>query len=447
MDIEEEVLRKIKPTPEEERKIKEAAQELVERARAVISEMGLKAEPTIVGSVAKGTFLKDPDLDIFIMFPVETPREELEKKGLEIGKRLVPDGRENYAEHPYIHGTFKGYEVDVVPCYHITDGSHKMSAVDRTPFHTKYVMENMSEGQRDEARLLKAFMKGVGTYGAEAEIEGFSGYLVELLTIYYGSFIEVLRGARSWKRGTRLHLGNDAGNRFDTPLIFIDPVDPKRNVASALSPETYALFIYAASEYLKGPGMQFFFPKERKAKERDEIMAEVERRGTHIFGVSIPRPDLVPDVLFPQIKKGRRTLSQRLNDMGFNVIDSKYRAYGSEILYIFELEIGRLPAVKRHFGPPVWNENSPRFREKWEGYPMKIDSGRWVAYIEREHITPEEYLKATITEHNLGKDLSDSAKQGFKILSLKELTSSHALPLTEMLFPLFPWEIHSLQVP
>ena len=68
MDIEEEVLVRIKPSPEEEGRIREAAQELVERAKAIISEMGLKAEPIIVGSVAKGTFLKDPDLDIFIMF-------------------------------------------------------------------------------------------------------------------------------------------------------------------------------------------------------------------------------------------------------------------------------------------------------------------------------------------------------------------------------------------
>jgi len=440
MDVEEKVLERIKPDAEEERSIREAAEELVSMAERLISENGMDATPIIVGSVAKGTFLKDPDLDIFIMFPMDMPREEMEKNGLELGRKLIPDGRENYAEHPYIHGTFRGYEVDIVPCYRITDSSRKMSAVDRTPFHTRFVAEHMSDDQKDEARLLKAFMKGVGVYGAEAEIEGFSGYLVELLIIRYGSFRQVLEASRSWKRGTRLHLGNDAGNRFDTPLVFIDPVDPKRNVASALSPETYALFIHAASEYLREPGTQFFFPCERRPEDAGRITDEVRRRGTHIMGVSMYRPDLVGDVLFPQVKKGRRILSQRLNDMGFNVINSHYMVGKSEILYIFEMEVSRLPRIKRHFGPPVWNENSRKFLDKWKGSPLVIDSGRWVAYIERDATTPEEYLERSMHEHNLGKDLSEVAKKSFSILSLEEIAEKYPLAITEMLFPLFPWE-------
>ncbi len=439
MEVEEKVLEIIKPSPDEERSIKAAAEELVRMAEDEIRSMELDASAMIVGSVAKGTFLRNPDLDIFILFPPDMPREEMERTGLALGRKLIPDGRENYAEHPYIHGTFRGYEVDLVPCYHIRDGSMKMSAVDRTPFHTDFVMQHMDDDMKDQARILKAFMKGIGTYGAEAEIEGFSGYLVELLIIKYGSFRDVLEASRSWKRGTRLHLGNDAGNRFDTPLIFIDPVDPRRNVASALSPETYALFIYAASEYLKSPKMEFFFPKERVPEPKDALLAEVERRGTHIFGISLPRPDLVGDVLFPQVKKGRRILSQRLNDMGFSVISSEYHVYDSHILYIFETEISRLPSIKRHYGPPVWNENSRNFLDKWKGRPMRIDSGRWVAYIDRGYVTPEEYLRASIHEHNLGKDLSEVARRNFSLLTLDELIKEHALPLTEMLFPLFPW--------
>lgn len=175
MSLEDEILKRIKPTPEEENEILSIADELVERSKSIISEMGIDAEPIIVGSVAKGTFLKDPDIDIFIRFPPDTPRENLERYGLEIGRKLIPDGRENYAEHPYIHGTYKGYEVDIVPCYRVEDGSRKMSAVDRTPFHTEYIKSHLKDEQRDEVRLLKRFMKGIGVYGAEAEIEGFSG--------------------------------------------------------------------------------------------------------------------------------------------------------------------------------------------------------------------------------------------------------------------------------
>ena len=82
MDVEEKVLERIKPDAEEERSIREAAEELVSMAVRLISENGMDATPIIVGSVAKGTFLKDPDLDIFIMFPMDMPREEMEKNGL-----------------------------------------------------------------------------------------------------------------------------------------------------------------------------------------------------------------------------------------------------------------------------------------------------------------------------------------------------------------------------
>ncbi len=440
MDIEEKVLQEIKPTPEEERGIMEAAERLLREAKQVISDMNLDAEPILVGSVAKGTFLKNPDLDVFIMFPSDTPQDILESKGLEIGKKLIKDGRENYAEHPYINGTFMGYEVDLVPCYRIEDTGRRMSAVDRTPFHTEYVTEHMNEEQKDQSRLLKAFMKGIGVYGAEAEIEGFSGYLVELLIIYYGSFRDVLEASHSWKRGTRLHLGNDTGKKLNGPFIFIDPVDSKRNVASALSVDSYATFIHAASEYLEDPDRRFFFPPEREPMPASKLTAEAERRGTHIFGILIGRPELVDDIIFPQIKKSRRIVSQRLNDAGFNVINSGYTVYDSEILFMFEVEISVISSVKRHYGPPVWNPNASDFREKWRKYLLKIDSGRWVAYTERGYSTPEEYLKKTLHEHNIGKDLREEAKKGFSMLSMEEIAEKHALSLTEMLFPLFPWE-------
>ncbi len=441
MSLEDEILKRIKPTPEEEKEILSIADELVERSKSIISEMDIDAEPIIVGSVAKGTFLKDPDIDIFIRFPPETPREELERYGLEIGRKLITDGRENYAEHPYIHGIYKGYEVDIVPCYRVEDGSRKMSAVDRTPFHTEYIKSHLKEEQKDEVRLLKRFMKGIGVYGAEAEIEGFSGYLTELLIIYYGSFIGVLKGSQEWKRGTRLHFGNDSGNRFDDPLIFIDPVDSKRNVASALSADSFALFIYASKEYLKEPKEDFFFPKKRLAMEKNVLLAEIERKGTEIIGFSIERPDLVPDVLFPQIKKARRTIAQRFNDAGFTVLNSTYRAYEDEIVFIYELEVKELSSVRNHYGPPIWNPNSDRFLEKWRDAKKRIEMGRWVAQIPRGYTEPFSYLRRALPEANLGKDLTEVAKKGFNILSFDEISEKYPLLLTEMLFPQFPWEI------
>ncbi len=441
MSLEEQVLKRIKPTPEEEERILSIADELLERSSSIISEMSIDADPIIVGSVAKGTFLKNPDIDIFIRFPPETPREELEKKGIDIGKRLIPDGRENYAEHPYIHGTYKGFEVDAVPCYRIEDGSKKMSAVDRTPFHTEYIKSHIEESQKDEVLLLKRFMKGIDVYGAEAEIEGFSGYLTELLILYYGSFGAILEGSKEWKRGTRLFFSQDSPKKFDEPLVFVDPVDPKRNVASALSADSMALFIYAASEYLKNPDIRFFFPNKRRPENSENLIKEVEKKGTYLIALEMERPDLVPDVLFPQIKKARRTIAQRLNDMGFTVFNSAYRAMAENIVFVFELEVSALPSVKNHYGPPVWNEQSENFLKKWEGYPLRIEAGRWVVQVPREYRYAGDYLEKLIPESNMGKDLNEAIKEGYEIMEAEELTKKYPEILTELLFSAFPWEI------
>src|SRR5512137_731153 len=189
--LEAQVIREIAPTPEEYRRVTEAATALLEKVAATAKEMGIMVEPVLVGSVAKGTFLRDPDIDLFVMFPPETSREELERDGLALGMRIL-HGEKKYAEHPYVHGEFHGFEAEIVPCFRIRDTSQKMSAVDRTPFHTRFIADNLRSEQHDEVRLLKRFLKGIGAYGAEEAVRGFSGYLAELLVIRFGSFSGVV---------------------------------------------------------------------------------------------------------------------------------------------------------------------------------------------------------------------------------------------------------------
>ncbi|SVD30413.1 uncharacterized protein METZ01_LOCUS383267, partial [marine metagenome] len=63
---------------------------------------------------------------------------------MDAARKILPDGRELYAQHPYLRGEIDGIGIDVVPCYAIDDSAHPISAVDRTPFHTKWVKQNIS---------------------------------------------------------------------------------------------------------------------------------------------------------------------------------------------------------------------------------------------------------------------------------------------------------------
>src|SRR3989441_11568153 len=124
--VEARVLKKILPTEEEEVRLHELVHELKERLSERIAARGLDAKPILVGSVAKGVHLHEPEIDMFVAFRPDLPREELEREGLAMGDILERPVR-MYAEHPYTRGWYKGFEVEVVPCYRITDATTSTS--------------------------------------------------------------------------------------------------------------------------------------------------------------------------------------------------------------------------------------------------------------------------------------------------------------------------------
>src|SRR5207245_7985892 len=132
---------------------------------------GGAASPVLAGSVAKRSPLTRTEIDVVVAFPPDPRRADLQERRLALGT-LPERGAHLYAEHPYTRGWYGGFEVEIVPCYRITDATQRMSAVDRTPLHVDYVLGRVKDGQTDEIRLLKAWAEGIGVYGAEAKILG-----------------------------------------------------------------------------------------------------------------------------------------------------------------------------------------------------------------------------------------------------------------------------------
>src|SRR5437667_116063 len=126
--FEDAILRKILPSPEEDRRIQGVVRDVMRILETKIAAKGLAAKPLLVGSVAKGVHLTGTEIDIFVTFPPDTPREVLEREGLAFGDVLERPVR-MYAEHPYTRGWYGGFEVEIVPCYRITDATQRMSAV------------------------------------------------------------------------------------------------------------------------------------------------------------------------------------------------------------------------------------------------------------------------------------------------------------------------------
>lgn len=445
MSVEERVLARIRPSPPEEKALADMVHDLLARVEAVLKGKGWEAKPFISGSVAKGTHLTGADVDLFVAFPPDLPREDLEARGLALGE-LLERGVHMYAEHPYTRGFYKGIQVEIVPCYRITDASQRMSAVDRTPLHVDYVLGHLNDGQADQIRLLKAWSEGIGLYGAEAKIRGFSGYLCELLVLKYGSFRSVLEASQSWRRGTVLELDRLAGRKFDEPLVLVDPVDPNRNVASAVSLEQMATFLHAAREYLREPREAFFFPKPLKALTVSKLRAIAKKRGGQLLAVSIRAPAVTDDVLYPQLRKAHRAFDELFAREGFLIHDSRFDVAGREAIFLFEFVIPSLPRVQRHEGPPVWVKNVKDFLEKWSRNPRTLAGpflvqDRWTVDVARTVTDVAGAVRGFWRDLSLGKDLEKGAKKGLKVYSgAAALRASYAEAWTRLFDKRFPWE-------
>ena len=337
---------------------------------------------TLQGSVAKDTFLPDEvDLDVFVLFPETVSKEWFEKVFVNIVintfKNYGPEIL--YAEHPYVRINMKGIEVDIVPAYRLRPGEKPRTAVDRTPLHTKYVIDHLAENQRKEVRLLKLFMKTLGIYGAEIKVKGFSGYLCELLVIAYGSFLEVLRAATKWRP---FKICIDIEKHYTTykdcletfrnsPLVVVDPVDPLRNAASAVSLKSLARFMAAAFSFLEKPS-ENYFTSEQVENYVPEI---VKNLGIASIIINIPR--LSPDVLWGELQRVAKRFADELKYLGFEVIDVGIWSDEKKVAIIIAETIPQeLPSIELHIGPPAWNFNHvKKFIEKNRGV---IISGPWI---------------------------------------------------------------------
>ncbi|CAJ36491.1 CCA tRNA nucleotidyltransferase [Methanocella arvoryzae] len=409
---------RVKPSAAEADNLKNTAREIIGRIDSEAARLGFNVHAIHVGSTARDTWLRGKrDIDIFLMFPPETPREQLKLEGLQLARSVSDDYEEKYAEHPYISAIYKGFDVDLVPCFNVPDASKIQSAVDRSPFHNQYVLTHIN-GLNDEARLLKQFMHGVGVYGSELRTQGFSGYLAELLIIRYGSFLDTVKAGANFYRGLVIDVEDhmDPGVKHPEPLIVIDPVDPKRNVAAALSEQKLYEFVDACRRFQKAPSLDMFFPPPVEPVDEPELLEIIDDRGTLLLTITFRAPDIVEDTLYPQLRKAEESVVRMLELHEFKVYRSGVWSNGKRCAIVLEMLVWSLPNIERHLGPPLeQREHADRFRDK---YPDAYVFGyRYAVDIPRKYPRADELIRARLTSCALGKQVSESIRQDFIVLS------------------------------
>lgn len=272
---------------------------------------------SITGSVAKRTFISgNNEVDLFLLFPKNVSKDDFESILISLLSKALPGvGYQlSYAEHPYLRFHYKNHRIDLVPAYKISNSSQMLSAVDRSILHTKFIRRALPSSSIPEVLLLKKFLKANSLYGAEIKIQGFSGYLCELLIVYFGSFVKMASFFASNKAPYVLDIAKFYSKdeysiltkRFGF-FVVIDPTDRDRNVSAAISRENLEKFQSLCKKFLKNPSKDLFLSTPPSFEEC--VSLDKSKFKTLI---SMPRPNVVADVLWGQIRKLMGQISSAL---------------------------------------------------------------------------------------------------------------------------------------
>ena len=437
------VLKKIKPSSEERKALNSVIKKCLKVAKKEAKKF--KAKPIIAGSVTRDTWLPGKkEFDVFILFPPSLSVKQLEKKGLQVGKNIIKgmkgSFRIEYAQHPYISGNVEGIEIDVVPCFNVATTENLKSAVDRTPFHVEYLKKNLPLRLSDQVRLLKQFLTANKLYGADAKTEGFSGYVCELLIIKYKSFLNVLKQAVNWKPGEIIDLEKFYKKEdfpklrkkfFKQVLILIDPTDKNRNTAAALSVENFFRFKKLAEEFLKNPKEEIFFLREANPITEKELKEKLMERKTELILIKFSPPSVVPDILWPQLRKFSERLESILEEARYEFKVLRRDCYTNEkdlAIVLLEMEVSTLPAIQKKIGPEVFDlDDSRRFLEKYKNLAVNgpfIENKNWVVEINRKFRTAREKLFDSLSvdvsilkAKGIPGHIAEQVAKGFEIIS------------------------------
>ncbi|WEU40729.1 MAG: CCA tRNA nucleotidyltransferase [Candidatus Odinarchaeum yellowstonii] len=443
MNIEEESLNtllakikeRIKPSRELTAKVDGLVNEVKTLICKIVEENNIPVEITLTGSYAKGTWLPQKlEVDVFLMY---NSKKDIANRGvtdLEYFKKIFEHWEDRHAQHPYISGVYKGLSIDIVPAVKIRDSTEKVTAVDRSPLHTKYVLSKVNDEMKGEIRLLKSFLIAQKLYGAEIKTKGFSGYLCELLIIYYKKFLNLLKHCLSWREGEIIILEDvkpeDVKKQFTDPLIVIDPVDYNRNVASPVGKETLQKFIKTVREFLEKPSERFFFPVEVTPLKPEEVKNRVK----NMFFIITKIPKIPVDNLWGQLHRSLNGIKKFLELNGFEV-EAAYvwSNEKNESVFIFKMRKFLRDETEKKLGPPVNTIGEREFREKYESNKrvkaFYIEDGRWVALIRREDYDLKNFLKNKFKNKlemiSLGKNLRSVFQASFEILFEDEILAKY----------------------
>jgi len=212
----------------------------------------------------------------------------------------------------------------------------------------------------------------------------------------YGSFVRVIEAMSNISEKQIVAISDDYDKDivkgFQSPMVIIDPIDLRRNLAAAISPESVGKFVLASRAFMKRSSISFFTENGNKKEKKT--------KGT---GRSILLPNLLaiefehgkrsPDVIWGQLKRSMNAISKQLEIAGFTVIRSRcITDEERSAAFVFLLESTTLPSYIERKGPHIFRrKDSESFidlnKNTAETPMMWVDSDMRVAVLSKRKIT------------------------------------------------------------
>tara|TARA_Y100000310_G_scaffold225672_1_gene227695 strand:- start:2602 stop:3825 length:1224 start_codon:yes stop_codon:yes gene_type:complete len=317
----------------------------------ITKKIKVKDTKVIVGgSGGKNTWLKGThDVDLYVKFNYSKFKDKSDQLSAILHKSLKKQFRRVISLHgsrDYFQIVHAGFTFEIVPILDIKNYKQARNTTDLSQLHVNFVKKYPK--LVNEIRLAKLFAKATNTYGAESYLRGFSGYALEVLTIQFGSFLKFIKAVSKWKASHIIGKKKDVAllnaSKKMSPLILIDPVQPDRNVAAALSQEKYDLFKSAAKKFVKNPSLKSFTKKSFDLKK-------LAKKGKVFFFTLTPLSGK-RDIVGAKMLKAFEFLQKQLTLHDFNLLASNWEFDEKKSFMYFVLDSKPLTKTFKHYGPP-----------------------------------------------------------------------------------------------
>ena len=377
-NIIEDSLIEIKPTHQETQRINEFIKDFLKNINKKIKKNKSEADVHIGGSVAKDTLIKKSkyDIDVFVRFGKKHWKQDISK----LLKKILPTKvMKIHGSRDYFSIKQGDIEFEIIPCLKIDKPEQAQNITDLSYFHVNYVKNKLRKNKKlaDEIRLAKAFAYYQECYGAESYINGFSGYALELLIIYYKSFMNFIKAMSKLKLDSKDKIGlrdkliidmdksyknkNQIieelnSSKLQGPVILIDPTFKQRNALAALSSQTLKKFQLYCKMFLKNPDIDFFILKNKAQELR-------EKHNRDLIEIEITTNKQKGDIAGTKLKKFYNYFANELkNNFDIKVKDFEYYEKENKGKMFFVLKQKKSIVFN---GPPVkMKKQFEKFKKK-----------------------------------------------------------------------------------